>query len=237
MMQQEEPSQEQQALPLTGMSENLVNPDDEQHDDDPEVHWTLLLEPGDEEALKRFLTTSHRWFSSMSSPPSREDFKLFLEGGFQALADLATTTSTSSSGGGKNINATSDTEGSSTAAQLLFQNPGPGPTSSAEGVGVVGVLDRSAAHQQHDPSVFLGSTTTSSSGTSSTSSYKAQLLHLLQKQAREVLELELHEDSWQNTTLEDFLDAATDVSGFRSGNYEQSWKFLLDFFQEGQTAE
>eukprot|EP00746_Dinoflagellata_sp_MGD_P036344 gnl/MRDRNA2_/MRDRNA2_187180_c0_seq1.p1 gnl/MRDRNA2_/MRDRNA2_187180_c0~~gnl/MRDRNA2_/MRDRNA2_187180_c0_seq1.p1 ORF type:complete len:169 (+),score=36.38 gnl/MRDRNA2_/MRDRNA2_187180_c0_seq1:57-509(+) len=40
---------------------------------------------GDQYELQRFLKASAIWFNSLTAPPAREEFKLFLEGGYESV--------------------------------------------------------------------------------------------------------------------------------------------------------
>ncbi|CAD7937992.1 unnamed protein product [Amoebophrya sp. A25] len=178
---------------------------EEQSEAGREDIFTLLLEPGDEAELLLFLTASQQWFSSLSVPPSRNDFKTFLEGGYAelhhslpALPPAYTSTGRADSG-----------SGSPPSGKATSQQRGAASPSSRDAV-----LQLLESQRRYLEKNVLGTSTSSASA--------AQ---------------EHDDESWRNTTLEAFLDAATDVSGFRSGHYEPNWGFLLDFFQEGQQAE
>eukprot|EP00392_Amoebophrya_sp_AT5.2_P003227 g3232.t1 len=173
--------------------------------------WCLVLEPGDSRDLIRFLEISRRWFATLITPPSKQDFKLFLEGGYA------------------NIFAPDRTD----EIQCAEAPPSPVATASAR------------THEINDSKQQLLLEFLDGQGQIFKEEILPRILEaeeaeeegFVDEEHEEQLERLLEAENWQNISLESFLDAATDVSGFRSGEYEQSWEFLLDFFKEGQTAE
>eukprot|EP00747_Dinoflagellata_sp_TGD_P212521 gnl/TRDRNA2_/TRDRNA2_85608_c0_seq1.p2 gnl/TRDRNA2_/TRDRNA2_85608_c0~~gnl/TRDRNA2_/TRDRNA2_85608_c0_seq1.p2 ORF type:complete len:105 (-),score=21.46 gnl/TRDRNA2_/TRDRNA2_85608_c0_seq1:137-451(-) len=43
--------------------------------------------------------------------------------------------------------------------------------------------------------------------------------------------------NWKNISLDAFLDAASDGTDFKKGVYEQTWDFVRNFYELGQTLE
>eukprot|EP00397_Hematodinium_sp_SG-2012_P051017 GEMP01059552.1.p1 GENE.GEMP01059552.1~~GEMP01059552.1.p1 ORF type:complete len:167 (+),score=23.08 GEMP01059552.1:510-1010(+) len=124
--------------------------------------------------------------SNNSSPPTRQEFKLFLEGGW---CDVVIKESLSKEVKDEAVGSVNDTK----AGTLMFVRS---QISAFESLLVRGNLDDSS---------FLGTETSNG--------------------------------KWVNITLDSFLDAATDDTDFQRGNYEESWRFLLNFYTSGQMID
>ncbi len=174
--------------------------------------FTFTACNGSAAELLAFLGMSHRWFSSLPQPPSRDQFKTFLQGAYSELdlpspSDNSTTASASAT---KTTTGSTTTDGGDATSGAASGSP------SAKGKGC--------------------------------DEEKERLLDSIQKQARELESLlESHGDEeltsrtnpegeWHNFTLDGFIEAAADVSEFREGNYEPSWRYLCEFYHLGQTA-
>eukprot|EP00397_Hematodinium_sp_SG-2012_P055842 GEMP01068463.1.p1 GENE.GEMP01068463.1~~GEMP01068463.1.p1 ORF type:complete len:155 (+),score=33.70 GEMP01068463.1:103-567(+) len=148
--------------------------------------FTLDAEGGGPEELLTFLKASAVWFTARSAPPTRQEFKLFLEGGW---CDVVIKESLSKEVKDEAVGSVNDTK----AGTLMFVRS---QISAFESLLVRGNLDDSS---------FLGTETSNG--------------------------------KWVNITLDSFLDAATDDTDFQRGNYEESWRFLLNFYTSGQMID
>jgi len=152
-----------------------------------DAFFTLLLDEGTSEDLLLFLRTSYFWFSSLVSPPTRNDFKIFLEGGYVELARTQ-----------------------SQAADVR-QSSLPMKTGLLELI----------SEQLRQMDGFLSQLPPGNE----------------QNPQGDLIGCDVGAPGWENGTLTTFLDAATDITDFRQGFYDESWIWLLRFYQAGQYGD
>ena len=171
--------------------------------------FTLTIEEGSPNDVLHFLRVSHAWLKGLEEPPSRDDFRLFLEGGF---IDLVGNDAGGSYHGGLSAIDGIGNRGKSRTAENAKQECLH--LIETQTVALHALLSE-CPELEDDPSGCAGreSDEPNAGGTEAGASR-----------------------CWRNVTLDGFLNAAAEESELKEGRYERCWSWLREFYLLGQSA-